>query len=90
MKRLILTTLLLLASIASAAQDATGTPEPEAVEYAFEFPVEVPTDEQISDAYACPLTAATAASEEDPDATATPELRRRPKYRRRACWPTKP
>lgn len=70
MKRLMLTCLLLLVSMESAAQDATGTPEPEAPEYAFDFPVDAPTQEQVDDAYDCALIAGT---EEETDATATPE-----------------
>lgn len=70
MKRLMLTCLLLF-SMASAAQDATETPEPEAAEFAFEFPVDAPTEVQIDDAYACALVAG--AEEEVTDATATPE-----------------
>jgi hypothetical protein len=66
-----LTCLLLLFSMASAAQDATETPEPEAADYAFEFPVDAPTGTQIDDAYACALVAG--AEEEVTDATATPE-----------------
>jgi hypothetical protein len=65
------TCLLMLVSMASAAQDATPTPELESVEYAFEFPVDVPTESQISEAYICALVAG---AESDADATATPEV----------------
>lgn len=71
MKRLTLVCLLLLVSMASVAQDATETPEPETREYAFDFPVDPPAQEQIDDAYDCALVAG--AEEEETDATATPE-----------------
>lgn len=71
MKRLMLTCLLMLVSMASVAQDATGTLEPEAVEYAFEFPVEVPTEAQIDEAYDCVFVAG---AESDAEGTATPEM----------------
>lgn len=74
MKRLMLTCLLLLASMASAAQSATETPDPETAEFAFDFPIDVPTEAQIDDAYACPLLAGAERSEGDSDATATPEI----------------
>lgn len=70
MKSLMLTCLLLLVSMASMAQDVTENPEPETAVYAFEFPLDVPTEAQISDAYNCALVAG---SEGDSDATATPD-----------------
>jgi hypothetical protein len=74
MKKLMLSCLLLLVSMASAAQDATGTPEPEAAEYAFEFPVAAPTEAQIEDAYACLLVAAVEQDEATPEAEPSAEL----------------
>ena len=53
-KRWILIGLLVFPTVVMA-QDATETQEPEAVEYAFEFPIAAPTDAQIDEAYACAL-----------------------------------
>jgi hypothetical protein len=59
MKRWILLCVLLLVSSVAMAQDATATQEAEPVEYAFEFPLPVPTQAQIDEAYDCPLDAET-------------------------------
>lgn len=66
-KRWILIGLLVFPAVVMA-QDAAETQEPDAVDYAFEFPIAMPTEAQVDEAYECALDAASSEAATD-DAT---------------------
>lgn len=72
MKRWVLLVLFVLLALPVLAQDATETPTPDAADFPFAFPLDIPTEAQIDDAYDCILLVEQEDDADLPDGEITP------------------